>query len=217
MLTGPWLLRGLMFLVPLVLSLSVHEWAHAYTAYRLGDDTAERQGRMTLNPIVHIDPIGTILLPLLGIPFGWAKPVPINPLRFRRDVSMRAGIMITAAAGPISNLLLAVVLSVAYGLLLRFGVIAGYGDGAAGSLLTKAIVLNLALCLFNFIPVPPLDGSRVADGLVPYRYRHLWDQFTRYSWLALLLVIVVGGSLLTVPLSWIYGHLQALIWALAGR
>lgn len=216
MLTGPWLLRGLMFLVPLVLSLTVHEWAHAYSAYRLGDDTAERQGRMTLNPLVHIDPIGTIIAPLLGIPFGWAKPVPITPTRFRRDVSMRAGIMITAAAGPISNLLLAVVLSVSYGLLLRFGVI-GYASGGVDRLLTIAIEMNVALCLFNLLPVPPLDGSRVADGLVPYRYRHLWDQFTRYSWIALLLVIVLGSSLLAVPLFWIEGHLHALIAAIAGR
>src|SRR5579872_3573193 len=106
------LLHGLMTLVPLVLSLTVHEWAHAYSAFRLGDDTAARMGRMTLNPIPHIDPIGTILLPMLGIPFGWAKPVPITPTRFRRDISMRAGIMITAAAGPLSNLVLAVLCTV---------------------------------------------------------------------------------------------------------
>src|SRR5580700_1620810 len=112
------LLERILGLIPLILSLTVHEWAHAYSAFRLGDDTAARMGRMTFNPIPHIDPFGTILCPLLGIPFGWAKPVPVNPTRFRRDVSMRTGMMITAAAGPISNLLLAVLCSVAYGMLL---------------------------------------------------------------------------------------------------
>src|SRR5688572_26569558 len=96
-----------MMLIPLVLSLTVHEWAHAMSAYRLGDDTAAREGRLTLNPIVHIDPLGTLLLPLMGVPFGWAKPVPVVPTRFRRDVNMSTGMMITAAAGPFSNLVLA--------------------------------------------------------------------------------------------------------------
>src|SRR5215468_292941 len=119
--TGPELLNRLMYVPILILSLTVHEWAHAYSAFRLGDDTAARQGRLTLNPLPHIDPFGTILCPLLGVPFGWAKPVPVVPSRFRRDVNMRTGMMITAAAGPLSNLALAVVCTVLYGLLLRFG------------------------------------------------------------------------------------------------
>ena len=93
MLTGVSLLTGIKWLIPLLLSLTVHEWAHAYSAYRLGDDTAARQGRLTLNPIPHIDPFGTILCPLLGIPFGWAKPVPVVPTRFRREVTMRTGMI----------------------------------------------------------------------------------------------------------------------------
>src|SRR5271157_1843260 len=100
------ILARLTFLVPLILSLSVHEWAHAWAAWRLGDDTARLLGRMTLNPLAHIDPLGTVLLPLLGVPFGWAKPVPVNPLRFR-GVSMSIGMLLTAAAGPISNIVLA--------------------------------------------------------------------------------------------------------------
>ena len=103
------LLDALMRLIPLVLSLSVHEWAHAWSAHRLGDDTAQRQGRLTLNPISHIDPIGTILMPLFSpIPFGWARPVPFNPANFTRNIQMRVGVMIVAAAGPLSNLVLAI-------------------------------------------------------------------------------------------------------------
>src|SRR5512142_2218234 len=107
-------------LIPLLLSLTVHEFAHAWSAARLGDDTGARAGRLTLNPLAHIDPIGTILLPLLGIPFGWARPVPVDPSRFRRTVKMRTGVMLTAAAGPLSNVILAVVCTVGYGLALRF-------------------------------------------------------------------------------------------------
>src|SRR6185369_11527845 len=104
--SGPALLQRLMFLPIMLLSLTVHEWAHAYSAFRLGDDTAERQGRLTLDPIAHIDFFGTLLLPLLGVPFGWAKPVPVNPVRFDRRVPMRVGMLLTAAAGPVSNLLI---------------------------------------------------------------------------------------------------------------
>src|SRR5438477_10510933 len=106
--------------IPVLLSLTVHEWAHAWTALRLGDDTAKMLGRVSLNPLDHIDPIGTLLLPLLGIPFGWAKPVPVNPARFGRKVSMSAGMAITAAAGPASNVLLAVFATVFFALLYRF-------------------------------------------------------------------------------------------------
>jgi Zn-dependent protease len=90
--------------IPVLLSLTVHEWAHAWTALRLGDDTAKMLGRVSLNPLDHIDPVGTLLLPLAGVPFGWAKPVPINPLRFRANISMPLGVLLSAAAGPISNL-----------------------------------------------------------------------------------------------------------------
>src|SRR5262249_55535076 len=104
-----WFAERFVFWVPLVLSLTVHEWAHAASAKLLGDDTAERLGRLSLNPLHHLDPVGTVILPLLGIPFGWAKPVPINPVRFRSDVGMARGLMLTAAAGPASNLILAVI------------------------------------------------------------------------------------------------------------
>src|SRR5438046_1465283 len=95
-----YLAERVMYLIPLILSLTVHECAHGVVALMLGDDTAQKQGRLTLNPIVHIDPLGTFLLPLLGVPFGWAKPVPVNAARFRRGVSPSWGMMVTALAGP---------------------------------------------------------------------------------------------------------------------
>lgn len=206
------LLQGIKLLIPLILSLTVHEWAHAYSAYRLGDDTAARQGRMTLNPIPHIDLIGTILCPMLGIPFGWAKPVPVNVANFRRDVSMSMGSIITSAAGPLSNLGLAILSAVLYGLLVRFRVL----SPGIEELLRIMMQLNVALLVFNFIPIPPLDGSRVVDGLMPYRFRPQWEQFVQYSPFILLLVIFFSRSIMNVPMNWVLDHLVRLISLAAG-
>jgi Zn-dependent protease len=209
-------LERILIFVPLLLSLTVHEYAHAYSAFLLGDDTAARDGRLTLNPIAHIDPLGTVILPLLGVPFGWAKPVPVNPTRFRREVTMRSGMMITAAAGPLSNLLIAIVSAIVFGLLIRFDVIRARDSGLV-QLLMITIQMNLALCLFNFLPVPPLDGSRIVDGLIPYRYRHVWEDAQRFSGIALLAVIVGGGYVLAVPLSYAHAAIFHIVWSIAGR
>jgi len=208
------LILRVMMLIPLLLSLSVHEWAHAWSAYRLGDDTASREGRLTLDPLAHIDPLGTFLLPMLGIPFGWAKPVPVNPVRFRRNVSMRTGMMITAAAGPISNIVLAVLATVITALLLRFkpDVLEAYP--AVSFLLGVAIQMNIALAIFNLLPIPPLDGSRVVDGLMPYRYQGVWEKLTRFAPLALLGVVMFGGMFLAAPIAIVNGVLMDLLEAI---
>lgn len=191
-------------LIPLILSLTVHEYAHAATAYWLGDDTASRQGRFTLNPISHIDPVGSLVLPGLlvlsgsGVWFGWAKPVPFNPVNFRRNIRMKHGILLTAAAGPISNLLLAAVAA----FLFRF-----FGDDpAALALLEPLVILNVALFFFNLLPVPPLDGSKVLYGLLPDSATGLLRHFDEHKWLAPTLFIlvffyawrVIGGPVLAV-------------------
>jgi Zn-dependent protease len=195
------LLERLIYIVPLILSLTVHEWAHAASAYYLGDDTAQRDGRLTLDPTVHIDPLGTLLLPMLGIPFGWARPVPVNPARFRRDVPMRRGMVLTAAAGPFSNLVLAVICTIVYGLWKRFG---GDGalNGAASGLLHTAIVMNMALAVFNMLPFPPLDGSRVVDGLMPPRWERGWEKFCQIGPWLLLFVIVAPRVLDVSIIGW---------------
>jgi Zn-dependent protease len=215
-LDGRELVMRVMFLIPLVLSLTVHEWAHAWSAFKLGDDTASRQGRLTLNPIPHIDPLGTLILPLLGIPFGWAKPVPVNPTRFRRDVNMSTGMMITAAAGPISNVVLAIVCAVATGLVLRFAPDLLDSDSGLWPLLAGTIQLNVVLAIFNILPIPPLDGSRIVDGLLPYRFRPQWESVTRYSSFILLAVILLGRDLLDTPIVWMRNLIYGLIAAAAG-
>jgi Zn-dependent protease len=177
-----WLLGRVVSFVPFVLALAVHEWAHARVALQLGDDTAARLGRLTLNPLAHLDPLG-IVLPLLGVPFGWAKPVPVEPTRFRPEVSMSTGLLLTAAAGPLSNLALAV----ACALPLRVADVAGAAlPSAVDRLLTASIAINLALALFNLIPVPPLDGSRIVDGLLPFEWRGAWERFSKFGSLLVL-------------------------------
>jgi Zn-dependent protease len=186
-----WLVRALTIWIPLVLSLSVHEWAHARAAWQLGDDTAALMGRMTLNPFAHIDPVGTVLLPLMGVPFGWAKPVPVNPLRFRRGMTMRKGMMLTAAAGPASNLVLAAASILLMALLVRFRPDLIAPGSRAALLLHLLIFMNVLLAVFNMLPVPPLDGSRVADALMPRRLRPAWERFCQYGPLALAAVIIL--------------------------
>jgi Zn-dependent protease len=148
--------------VVLALSLTVHEWAHAAEARRLGDRTAEGEGRLSLNPLDHLDPLGTVIMPFLGIPFGWARPVPIEPLRFSAGVSMRWGLLRAAAAGPLSNLVVAALAG------LVWVVAAEIAPGSPLWQLSRTFVqVNLGLALFNLLPVPPLDGSRVVAGLLP--------------------------------------------------
>jgi Zn-dependent protease len=198
--------------IPVLLSLTVHEWAHAWTAFKLGDDTAKMLGRMSLNPIDHIDPVGTLLLPLLGVPFGWAKPVPVNPVRFRTSISMPIGMMITAAAGPISNLLLATLGCLMLFGLTRFGTaLHSMGldtqiSAALSQFLHLFVLINILLACFNLLPIPPLDGSRVADALMPDTMRPLWSQFTAMGPVFLAAVILLpallGFSLLSWPRHW---------------
>lgn len=212
---GDQLLWNAMMLIPLVLSLSLHEWAHAYTAWLLGDDTAASQGRLTVNPVVHIDPLGTLLLPLLGVPFGWAKPVPVNPVRFTRAVSMDTGMAITAAAGPLANVALALGCAVTYGLLWRFAPEVLFGNRGLNFLLQTAMTMNVGLAIFNMLPVPPLDGSRVLQRFIPTRFQRHWESFNRAGPIAMLVLIVLGAHFLRGPIGAVSGVLSGLVEAIA--
>jgi Zn-dependent protease len=189
--TTDMLIDRLFILIPLWISLSVHEFSHAWAASRLGDDTARLAGRLTLNPIAHIDPIGTLLLPLLGVPFGWAKPVPVNPLRFTHRVSMRTGMMLTAIAGPISNLVLAAISMVVLVVLILCHLWATPTGHAVINFVQSMMFINVVLAVFNMLPIPPLDGSRVADALVPSALRPAWEGLCQLGPMALIAVLVL--------------------------
>ena len=189
---------GLTTYIVLLFSLSFHEAAHAWAALRMGDDTALRAGRITLNPIVHIDPIGTVLLPLIafvsiGTPlFGWAKPTPYNPANFRRDRTLAAGHVTVASAGPVSNLILALLFTGALFVYLQLGGAASRNP--AFVILLRGIELNVLLAIFNLVPLPPLDGSKVAAFGLP---RDLADVYVRvvepYGGWILLLLFATGA------------------------
>jgi Zn-dependent protease len=211
------LTQALAALIPLLLSLTVHEYAHAWSAWKLGDDTASRMGRLTLNPLPHIDPFGTILLPLAlmltgsGVMFGWAKPVPVNPARFRRDVHMGRGMALTASAGPLANVALAVLAAVAFGVIYRFSPQSLINGNGVRELLESLLGVNVVLALFNLLPVPPLDGSRIVDGFLPYRLRPAWERVTAFAPFLLMGVFFFGARIIAVPAAYAFDLLRHLI------
>lgn len=175
----------------LLLSLSIHEAAHAWAADKLGDPTARLLGRLTINPVAHIDPIGTLLLPgiaiLTGLPIiGWAKPVPVSFQNLRHP---RRDFMYIAAAGPISNLLQALLVAGAAHLMFP----GGLEQGFAGILILQATFLNILLALFNLIPVPPLDGGNVLGGLLPEQVATAYDRVIRPWGFLILYAILLSG------------------------
>lgn len=197
------------YLVTLLIAFTVHEFSHAYFAYRFGDPTAKMLGRVTLNPMVHFDLFGIILLLIAG--FGWARPVPVNRDNFDKPRLMG---VIVSVAGPLSNLLLAVLGSVIYAALLQSGVVSPFIvedklQQAIHLFLSTFIVMNFFLCLFNLIPLPPLDGYRIVEDLVPRRMLGSLHRFEQWSLLIFLIILVVPAfrSYTIVPL---YGAANAL-------
>ncbi len=198
-LTPETLALGLTYYVVLLFSLSVHESAHGWMARRMGDDTAARQGRISLNPLVHIDPIGTVLIPILqifwgGVPLlGWAKPTPVGAQNFRR---LARGHVLVAGAGPVSNLLLAILFTAA--------LFVGLRTGAANveplmALLLTGVQMNVVLAIFNLVPLPPLDGSWVASWSLPRdiaaRYDGIVEPYGQWILLALFATGILGWML----------------------
>jgi Zn-dependent protease len=200
--------EALLFLIALVLSISVHEFGHAWMADKLGDPLPRSQGRLTLSPVAHVDPIGTILMPLIifftNAPLlGWGRPVQTNPVAYTRRFRMRTGHMLVAAAGPAMNLILAVLISAVVVILARVGQLS---EEAALTVVKKAVLLNLSLMLFNLLPVPPLDGGTVLAGLLPDSLQGISSFLQRYGYAILL------GLMLTRLL----GRVMAPAYHLAG-
>jgi len=180
------------FALMLIVSLPIHELAHGMVANWLGDDTAYYQGRLTLNPFAHLDLFGTVSMVLFG--FGWAKPVPVNPTRFK--CNMRLGMALTALAGPVSNLLLSLIFMI----LGKGAALIGNASGNdffyfANWILMTISVTNIYLAFFNLIPIPPLDGSRILNYFLPYRAQAFLDNLERYSFYILMGILLLNNRI----------------------
>jgi Zn-dependent protease len=187
---------------PVILfALTVHEFCHAWVANILGDDTAKMQGRLTLNPIVHLDVLGTILMFLVG--FGWAKPVPVNALNFKDP---RRGMLLVAIAGPISNLVMAIIAGVALRFVIPAVAESSFSTTAADVISVTVVMIiltliyGLALAIFNMIPIAPLDGSRVLYGILPMRYADAYSRLEPYGMIVLFGLFIFVGEVFTYVL-----------------
>ena len=195
-------------LIIFVVAITIHEFMHAFTAYQLGDDTAARQGRVTLNPVAHFDPLGFLMLIILlisPIGFAWGRPVPVNPNNFRNP---KRGMLLTAAAGPLSNLVLATLFALPFRLLP--GTIAAWPD-IAQTFLSEAVLINILLASFNLIPIPPLDGHKILTGLLPDFWYPILAPLEQYGFAILLALLFLPGILHINLIGAMVGPVQALI------
>lgn len=183
----------------------IHEFAHAYVAQKLGDETARLSGRLTINPLAHIDPIGALLILVAG--FGYLKPVPVNPNNFKNK---KGGMALTALAGPASNLIMAFIFTLCFCGIFRFTAVEpGTAAFSAAYFFRYASQVNISLAVFNFIPVPPLDGSRIAAVLIPNKYYYKMMRYERYIMLAVMLLVLTGAF--DIPMAKASGALDSLL------
>jgi Zn-dependent protease len=204
--------RILIWAVPVLFSIVIHEVSHGWMAYKLGDNTAKSMGRLTLNPLVHVDVMGTLILPLImivlgGPVFGWAKPVPFNPYNFRPNVNRRNGTMWVAVSGPASNFVLAFIASFVLVISQKF--LSGLPALLYLSIFQLAqalIFINLILGFFNLIPLPPLDGSKILMRFLPREIESHFLRLERYGLLILILILATGGfsSIVLGPVKLLY-------------
>ena len=194
-------LLSLVLTIPGVLiAITFHEFAHAFAADRLGDDTPRRQGRLSLNPFDHLDPIGSILLLFAG--FGWGKPVEVDPRNYNRNISMEKADAIVSLAGPMMNFVLAIIFTIIYCALYKFAgvgfILSTYGNIIL-TLVSTTIVINIGLGVFNLIPLPPLDGSKVIRPLLPYNAKQWFMNNENIFYIVFLVIWITGiaGAIIT--------------------
>jgi Zn-dependent protease len=210
--------RVILNLIAFILCIAVHEFGHAWVANRLGDPTPRLQGRLTLSPLHHIDPWGTLLMPIIGaftaMPLlAWGRPVQINPVALGRRLSIRTGQMLVAIAGPAMNLVMAIAVSVVIVIAARVGAPHRLLDGAFHYL----VELNISLMIFNLLPIPPLDGGSVLAWLLPRSMQHVVDFLARYGFLILIVLVLTPtlggafGGLLGLPINGITDVFRAAI------
>ncbi len=203
--TNPGGLIGLLLSAPGVLiAITFHEFAHGYAAYKLGDNTAKSQGRLSLNPFAHLDPIGTLLLLVAG--FGWGKPVEVNPRNYTRKMSMEKGEAIVSAAGPLMNFILAIIFTLIYCAIYKFAS-ATFLTSTVGwvilLLVSSTISINIGLGVFNLIPLPPLDGSKIIMPFLPYKAKEFFVNNEQVFYIIFILIWITGvaGTIITPVIS----------------
>lgn len=205
LITNPGSLFMLLASAPGVLiAITFHEFAHGYVAYKLGDNTAKNEGRLSLNPLAHLDPIGTLMLLFAG--FGWGKPVQVNPANYTRKISMEKGEAIVSAAGPIMNIILAFIFSLIYCALYKFAGISFLSSTVGGVimlLISATISTNIGLGVFNLIPLPPLDGSKIIMPFLPYKAKEWFTNNEQIFYLIFVVLWITGiaGTIISPAIS----------------
>ena len=212
--TNPGQLLGLLLSAPGVLiAITFHEFAHGYAAYKLGDDTAKNQGRLSLNPLAHLDPIGTLMLLVAG--FGWGKPVEVNPRNYTRKISMEKGEAIVSLAGPLMNFVLAIIFTLIYCAIYKFAstsfLVSTIG-GIIMLLISSTISINIGLGIFNLIPLPPLDGSKIIMPFLPYKAKEFFVNNEQIFYIVFVLLWITGlaGTIITPAINWVSKGILAL-------
>ena len=213
------ILRVIVWVVPIVFSIVLHEVAHGWMAYRLGDPTARMDGRLSLNPIAHLDPIGTLMFFVIG--FGWAKPVPVDPRYFKNP---KRDMTLVALAGPLTKFITAFICFFILILVMKGSIgtsaMGLLGEPANGSvivtlfeqILGSCIFVNLALMAFNLLPVAPLDGSKILHAFIPTRYEHEYMTFMQRG-PVILLILIFAGIVFKIPIlsAWVFGIMQPIL------
>lgn len=193
-MSNPVALFSLLLSIPGVLiAITFHEFAHGFVAYKLGDNTAKNEGRLSLNPFAHLDPLGTAMMIFAG--FGWGKPVNVNPRNYSRKISMEKGEALVSLAGPVMNFLLAIVFSLIYYVIYRFAGIEFITTTVGGVLMlliSSTVAINMGLGIFNLIPLPPLDGSKIIMPILPYNAKQWFKNNEQIFYIVFVIIWVTG-------------------------
>lgn len=199
-ITQPAKLLTLLLSIPgILIAITFHEFAHAFVADKLGDDTPRRQGRLSLNPLAHLDIYGTFLMIVAG--FGWGKPVQINPNNFRRTITIKKGEALVSIAGPAMNLILAIVFSIIYGLIIKFSgltfILSNTGS-IISEIIQYIIAMNVGLCVFNLLPLPPLDGSKILLAFLPTKAQTWFEEHEKMLYIIFIVIWLTPISSLLI-------------------
>lgn len=198
----------LFIIIILIMSVVIHEVSHGYAALALGDSTAKYEGRLTLNPFSHLDPVGSVLIPLIGyfaggFIIGWAKPVPFNPYNLKNQ---RWGEALVAVAGPLSNISLAII----FGMSLRFLPQYGFMNQAFFGLLSFVVMINIVLAIFNLIPIPLLDGSKILSAFLPYKWQGFMQSLERYGLILVFVFIFLFWQVMSPIVSFLFSFITGI-------